>query len=570
MFDRTLTTAPPIDSSARPSRLRLNAERWLRLVLPLTFFMAGMVLVPRPGLQNDEALFARSVYGVGGTAYHVSVLKHQIPVMFLNYLGALKSWLCFPALFAFGPNLWSIRVPALIGGAITIWLFFLLLEHVHSRRAAWVGTTLLATDTAFVLTTCFDWGPVMLQHLLLTAAMLLGVAFHRRRRNVLLAGCFFCVGLALWDKALSAWFISAIAIALLVLLRPELRDMFTFRRARIAAASLALGAFPLLVYNVKNHFVTFRSNAHFDTSEIPHKINIMHRTINGYGLLEYLVNWPSSPAPRAAVSGIALAAAKLHAVSGDRLTNWMVPAWIAAGVLSIWLLATPVRRTLLFCFIAFMLGWAQMVFTKGTGGSAHHTILLWPLPELFLGVVFAEASCRIGRAGVPLLTAAVCLLAAANVVNLNEYLYQFVRFGSTKYWTDAMDALPDEIRGMHAAHICIVDWGIYDSLTALTRGDLPAAFVPGPFIDMVETDDDRQQAQDLFSQPGTLFVTHTDEQQIFPNVNARLERLARETGYHKSAVVIWRDRNGRPIFQGLTYVSETRRTPGAQATTDTK
>jgi len=473
--------------------------------------------------------------------------------MFLTYLGALKSWLCFPVLAAFGPNLWSIRIPAVAGGAITIWLFFLLLERVHSRRAAWVGTTLLATDTTFVLTTCFDWGPVMLQHLLLTAAMLLGVAFHRQRRNVLLAGCFFCVGLALWDKALSLWILSAMGIALLLFPR-ELRGLFTFRRAGIAAASLVIGAFPLLVYNVKHHFETFRSNAHFDTSEIPHKIHIMRTTIDGDGLLGYLVNWPSSPAPRDAVSGMALAAAKLHAAAGDRLTNWMLPAWIAAGILSIWLLATPVRRTLLFCFIAFMLGWAQMVLTKGAGGSAHHTILLWPLPELFLGVVFAEASRRMGRAGAPLLAAAICVLTAGNLLNLNQYLYQFVRFGGTKFWTDAMDALPGELRGTHAPNICIIDWGVYDSLLALTRGEFPVSFVSGPFADPVETDDDRQQAQDLLSQPGTLFVSHTDDQQIFIGVNARLERLARELGYHKSAVVTWPDRNGRPVFEGLTYV----------------
>jgi len=511
------------------------------------------MLLPWPGLQNDEALFARAVYGVGGTAYHVSVLKHQIPIMFLTYLGALKSWVCWPVLMIFGPNLWSIRIPALIGGAITVWLCFLLLERIHSRRAAWVGAALLATDTTFVLTTCFDWGPVMLQHLLITAALLLGVMFYRQPRNTLLAACFFCVGLALWDKALALWLLSGIAVAVLVLYFRELRAVFTLRRAAIAATSTALGAFPLLVYNLRHGLITFRSNAHLDFSEIAHKIQIMRITINGSALFGYLVNWPSAPDPRAAVSGMALASSRIHGMSGDWITNWMFPLWIAAGVLAVWLLFTPVRRTLLFCLIAFVLGWAQMVGTKAAGGSSHHTILLWPLPEIFIAVVLAEASRRIGRAGLPLLAAAASMVVMVNLLNLNQYVYQFARFGAGTFWTDAMDNLPEELRATHARNLCIIDWGLYDNLLALTRGRMPVSFASGPFFDPVITGDDRQEALEMLSQPGTVFISHTDDKQIFAGVNQHLDRIAHDAGFHKSSVIAWPDRNGRPVYEALTY-----------------
>src|SRR5690242_21940673 len=89
--------------------------------------------------------------------------------MLLSYLGAAKTWLFWPIVRSFAASYHSIRIPVLIIGALTVVLFVLLVETAHSRRAAWIGGILLATDPSFLLTTCFDWGPVALQHLFLVA-----------------------------------------------------------------------------------------------------------------------------------------------------------------------------------------------------------------------------------------------------------------------------------------------------------------------------------------------------------------------------------------------------------------
>src|SRR5581483_11982420 len=166
------------------------------------------------------------------------------------------------------PGIWSLRIPALLGGAVTVWLLFQLMLRVHGLRAAWIAAALLATDASFILTTCFDWGPVMLQHLLLTAALLLGVWFWRERRTSMLAGTFFCCGLALWDKALSLWMLSGITIALAALFFRKIRDVFTIRRAAVALAAFTLGAYPLIVYNYEQRLVTLESNSHVDSSHV--------------------------------------------------------------------------------------------------------------------------------------------------------------------------------------------------------------------------------------------------------------------------------------------------------------
>ena len=61
----------------------------------------------------------------------------------------------------------------------------------------------------------------------------------------------------------------------------------------------------------------------------------------------------------------------------------------------------PDLRAILFALIAMAVQWAQMAITVGAGGSVHHAILIWPLPQMLIAVSFAAASRRLGRAAHP-------------------------------------------------------------------------------------------------------------------------------------------------------------------------
>ena len=48
--------------------------------------------------------------------------RHDVPLMVMTYLGALKTWV-FAAIFLFfKPSIWSIRIPQAVVGSITILL----------------------------------------------------------------------------------------------------------------------------------------------------------------------------------------------------------------------------------------------------------------------------------------------------------------------------------------------------------------------------------------------------------------------------------------------------------------
>jgi hypothetical protein len=176
----------------------------------LFFFLAGLVFLPQIGIENDEALFAGPFLKPYGEAYTIRIGHSRIPLMVMTYIGTLKAWLYRPLIKIFGTSLTLLRLPMLLAGVAGVWLFYRLLDRIAGRRAAIIGCALLASDATYLLTVCFDWGPVALQHLLLISGLLVLVCFSQTGRPSALFWGFCLLGLGMWDKALAVWMLGGI------------------------------------------------------------------------------------------------------------------------------------------------------------------------------------------------------------------------------------------------------------------------------------------------------------------------------------------------------------------------
>ena len=511
-----------------------------RAFLCATLFTAlGLLFVNYAGLQTDEALFAATIFRGDGGIFSIAIGKHHIPVMFLSYLGALKTWIWAPIFkLKFAPHL-LVRIPALLLAAFTILLSWRFLERIHSRRAAWVGSLLLATDTMYLLTSVFDWGPSVLQHLFTVSAMLLAVRWYQQNSPGSLTAAAFCCGLALWDKALFLWMLVGLLIAVL-LLAPKLAKRLSWRLAGQAAAGLAIGALPLIAYNLapKSRFATMRTNSKFSTNELAAKTDVLQGSINGSALFGYLVNENITPISQSARAWHEKASFGLRAISGEHRTNLLLPAILAAVALLPFLWRTPAITPLLFLLVATVGAWLQMGITAGAGGSAHHAVLLWPLPHFFLAIAFVQAS-MLRPGGVWPLGGITLLLVASNLLVTNQYFYQIVRNGPHGCWTDAIFRLNDGLLDRKAAQIMLPDWGMTDNLTVLSRGKLPLQIIPYPL----------QPGGDKFSNPNAVWAEHAHGFEEFQGVNAALLVAAKREGFADFTDAIYRDTNGRAVFR---------------------
>jgi len=528
------------------SALTWVAQRWGAVACAIFFFLLGLVFISRTGIEDDEAIFAVPLF-LDWCFYGLPLGPHlRLPLMHMSYLGALKTWLYTP-LFAFlAPTPEAIRVPAVLLGAATIVLFWLLLERVHSRAAAFAGSVLLATDTIFLLTTTYDWGPVALQHLLTVAAMLFAVRWYQSGRQGFLAAAAYCCGLAFWDKAIFGWMFAGMCAGSLIFAR-GIRRRMTFRGAALAIAALLGGALPVIVYNLAAtpRFATIRSNARFTPGFFAAGWRALRATWNGSGLLgiaHYAA--PHAGTPQGVVEQ---ASFYLHAATGEWRTNFIEAALVVGLLVLLLRWRSTAREAMLFALVAGAIGLIAMLLSGG-GLSVHHTILLWPLPVFFLANAFGEVPSRVGLV-------VLCFLGLSNLLVTNQYLYQFVRYGSSDVWTDAIYPLAAALSKTHASQAVITDWGIADQLCVLNRNDPPARPIAFRFMPPGDPPAQREADLRILADEKAIWVEHMPGHEVFKGANDHVLNAAREAGFSPVMLDTFYDRNGRAIFQTLRFVS---------------
>src|SRR5258708_32823456 len=93
-----------------PSHRRNNYLAWIACAF---FMLAGLAFIPHLGIEGDEALFASGIYPPRGELYAFRIGRSHIPLMLMNYVGALKSWIYSPILNTLGAGPATLRVPIL-------------------------------------------------------------------------------------------------------------------------------------------------------------------------------------------------------------------------------------------------------------------------------------------------------------------------------------------------------------------------------------------------------------------------------------------------------------------------
>jgi len=517
----------------------------------------GLCFIPRFGIEVDEALIASSgAYPHAGLAQQVTVFGHSVPLMIMSYVGALKSWIYMPIFGVFTPSTLSLRLPVLTLGGLTIWAFYQLVLLIAGPRAAIIGCVLLASDPSFLLTTCFDWGPVALQHLLLVLGILSLIRFYIDDRALSLCLGFFLIGLALWDKAIAEWMVSGAFVAALVVFPKQLRNRISVRNLALALSSLCVGALPLIVYNISVPFVTLKANAAYSSDHFLGKLVQLDRTLNGEDLFGYLTAPDVPPVVGVGENSLERFSLGLSEFTHRPRQGFGSYALLIAIAAIPFIWKTSVGRPMLFALITASIAWLQMAFTKGAGTSAHHVILLWPLPMLLVACALSAGSKKMGGAGGIVFVVVLALLVSSNALVLNEYLATTVRSGTGLVWTDAIFPLSERLQAVRSQPVYINDWGIFESVQMLNRGQglLGLGFDPleKPILDA----EDEVILIARIKDPTAVFVSHTDEDEMFKGLNARFVRLATLNGYSRQAMFAVSDRNGRKRFDVFRFTAD--------------
>ena len=428
------------------------------LMVCVLFAALGLILIPYPGAQYDEVLFASAIHDPQQIECTVQFSFGLVPVMLMTYIGTLKAAIYMPLVHWFGGGNITLRLPVLAMGMASIWLFYLTMRRLTGTRVALLASLLLATDAVYLLTCVFDWGPVALQHILCAGLLYACVRYTQDPRTRWLFVAGLCAGLALWDKALFIWLAAGFGLALVAVFP---RDIWQLVRQPLRPAALvtgfALGAAPFLFYNTLQPFNTFKANVQVDDQSVASKFVILDRTLDGSGLMGYLVRED----PEGPVQNLKFLE-KIPLFLNDKLGNprnslqhlLLVAALLLAPIVC-WFGRTgvallPVGRRAHLCLDA----------ADTAGGSAHHTILLWPAPQILLALLIAQLVALWPRRAWRTAAVIVLVCAVSNLTVLNTYLAHFIACGPASYWSDAVRPLVYEIGRKPGRMVFAVDWGI--------------------------------------------------------------------------------------------------------------
>jgi hypothetical protein len=512
--------------------------------------LAGCAFIPYAGIQMDEALFAGPYYQAAPREFRIRLFHHDIPLMVMTYIGTLKTLLYWPLIaffrssFATHPRYaaWVFRLPTVLAAALTVFVFFYMAKRATNRMTATIAALLLASDPTFLLTNTFDWGPVALEHLLLVTGCFFLVKFAQDHLPRDLPLGFFFLGLALWNKAVFVWALAGLIFAVVVVFGRDVSKMTTRRHLAMAVAGFVIGALPFMVYNGHRRAETFRTSGHLEPRAAPAKLLHVGSALGGYGLYGYIVSEEYTERPKAPVSLRGRIAVFLR----DHLGEHRGAGMEYAAILS--LLSVPLwwpSRAARFCIVFTVVAWFFMASTRDAGASLHHTVLLWPFPQLFVAIVLSALRWKWAAISISL------LLLVLNLLTINQYLAQFERNGAEGVFTDAIYPLSMALSPVAGQTLYMLDWGIQFPLDVLHDGHLNMRSGHDPFMSDTPSGWDKGAALHMFADPGALFIAHAEKREVFSGVRKRFDQSAASAGCHEDDVRAIPDSNGRPVFESF-------------------
>lgn len=200
----------------------LRIGNTLPILLVLIYLTLGSLDLTSPGLHYNEFAAGTSSSGIDAT--------------FKEFLyGAIFKW--------FGPSYFSIRIPRIFLTAIALAFVYELARRWIGKSAAWSTLALLAVDPSFIALTRTDFGPVVLNFLLRSAALLWIWSYFEGRSRIALAGAAAALWAGFHNNADFAWFgVSSMASSAIIYwdsfrLRTP-RDLFS-SKFRIGCAAVA-------------------------------------------------------------------------------------------------------------------------------------------------------------------------------------------------------------------------------------------------------------------------------------------------------------------------------------------
>ena len=378
----------------------------------LTAIIVASWRINQPGLYYDEMLFVNAAVGGKGDIF-MRYKIHGIPILLMNYIGAIKAWLYYPIFYIFPVNSWSLRFPSIVFGLSGGAMLVVALWRGFGRFAALAGAVMILLDPTLINHSRLDWGPNALMFFFRGLVILSLINWIRTLDPKWAWAAVVALGLGIFDKLNFIWIGCAAFAATAIFYRVTLKAFAKNnpRHARILLLATVTG---LGVSIARGVFVA--ESTHIGWSErISYALHLIRVTLCGEGALDF-------------ISG-----------NGSQLEQWVWPGYLVAAVVAIWgtrsiFMNNDTRRLFLWATTFLALLAMALIATKTATGPHHASVLsgIWQFVlAAMLGAawnsqvsyfrvirVFAISACLLVIAG-NIKANTICINAFAKPINVN-------------------------------------------------------------------------------------------------------------------------------------------------------
>ena len=531
-----------------------RACTWITLAAGVYLFFS-LTFLELPGLQYDEVNFANAALGRvedSFIAWSYEVFGNRLPLMVMNYIGAVKSALYAPVFHFFGASANTARLPVVLIGMLTLLFSYALFRDMFNVRIAGAALMLFATDPTFIFANRLDWGPVslMLAFEVSSLYFLWRWMSEGRRPNLVLSG--FLMGLGLYNKIIFGWFIAALFISMALFYREKVRQLLSPRNLCCFLPPLLLGCLPLIAFNIAIPGGTFRGRPVMTarlSDSLAYHYRLFQITLDGSAIYQFVNQEEvANPAPviqKASPEGISPLLKKLAGFQSIKNT-WMsyaLPGSLLLILVIAFIFGLREKRKILFLISQLLLIAGFICLTAEATGS-HHVIAFYP----FLFAVVAYAACELGwvlwKSGtveIVIISACIACLVFPQLVVDARYLLSFEAKGGVGAWSDAIYELASFTHRHPEKTFVLMEWGFNTQLAFLSQGPMrKEEFVCSP---------DRLEIcmEALVHREDVYYVFHLppfESPSRFPAFNKVLVRF----GMRGRTIQTFYQRDGRPIY----------------------
>ncbi|MBI5956423.1 MAG: glycosyltransferase family 39 protein, partial [Chloroflexi bacterium] len=519
-------------------------------------------------------------FSLAGVQLKFSMLRKDrgltLPVMTMDYLGAVNTYLVLPFFQVYGFTVFAVRFMCVVVAAGALVLAYFWLRGLFGPGVAGVAVLLLAVNPSFIFWGRMGVSVTSVMSLLAMAALLAFARWRAAGRDLWLFLGAVVLGLGLWAKFLFLWYIVALAMAQVILnFRFRLNGLsrsstpgqerspvfgLTISQWLTIEVGLALGAWPLLWFNLKTggtvqvlaqniENTAYGVNNRDFFNNLRTALESFRVFLNGGYFWYYGQAFENALYPAMFILS-ALGAAALVWARYRHLGRRVAFVIIVLGLLvlqssftisGLWAthlyIAVPLPQTVVALFAVLAGRWLAPPdvpeFNSGTSGrqarpwgTLARRALTWALPVVFVAPLF------LGDLWVDL-----------------RYHQALQETGGLGRFSDAIYGLASYLDRNPKLTPWALDWGISKSVQVITQGRVNPQELygfqetPGP--------DFQRRLSEVLADPDNIYLFHGAGSVVYPRSEAFLQAV-RAAGKQAKAEQAFFSRSGELIYVAMS------------------